>query len=88
MVGTAEGALPIPGDVKLSRLVSDHAGSYYTYVPLSATRGVYIFALAGEVTCEGTTLGRRDSKGIWGSERLVCLTGPTKTDVIFVETAM
>jgi quercetin 2,3-dioxygenase len=63
MVGAGEGALPIPGDVKLSRLVSDHAGTH-SYVPLSATHGVYIFALAGEVTCEGTTLGRRDSKGM------------------------
>jgi redox-sensitive bicupin YhaK (pirin superfamily) len=87
MVGTAEGALLIPGDVKLSRLVSDCAGTP-TYIPLSATHGVYVFALDGEVTFEGTTLGRRDSKGIWGSERLACLTGPTKTDVISAKTAM
>ena len=40
------------------------------------------------MTCDGTMLGRRDSKGIWGIEQLTCQTGAMKTDVIFVETVM
>jgi len=73
--------------VRVSRLVSDRVG-LYTYVPASGEHGVYIFALDGEVTCEGTTLRRRDSKGIWGVEQLTCQTGPMNTDLIFVETVM
>ena len=86
MVGAGEGALPIPGDVKLSRLVSDHAGTH-SYVPLSATHGVYIFALAGEVTCEGTTLGRRDSKGM-GKRTPRLLNWPNEDRCDLIETAM
>ena len=87
LVGKGEGALPIPQDLKVSRLVSD-CSAIHTYVPVSHAHGVYTFVLDGEVTCDGTMLGRRDSKGIWGIEQLTCQTGAMKTDVIFVETVM
>ena len=87
LVGTDDGTVPVPQDVRVSRLVSDRVG-LYTYVPASGEHGVYIFALDGEVTCEGTTLRRRDSKGIWGVEQLTCQTGPMNTDLIFAETVM
>jgi hypothetical protein len=68
-------------------LVSD-CWAIHTYLPVSNAHGVYTFVLDGEVTCEGTMLGRRDSQGVWGIEQLTCQTGAMKTDVIFVETVM
>lgn len=66
LVGKADGALPIPQDLRVSRLVSD-CSAIHTYAALSNTHGVYTFVLDGEMTCEGTTLGRRDSKKAYGA---------------------
>ena len=82
-----DGMMPIPQDAKVSRLVSDRAGDY-TYRAASEHHGLYTFVLDGEFTCEGTLLGRRDSKGIAGAGAVRCRTGNGKTDVLFVETVM
>lgn len=86
LVGNADGALRVSQDVKVSRLVTDEATTV-DYVPTAATHGVYAFVLDGQVDCRGTTLGRRDSTGIWGAERITFKTGDQETDLMIVETA-
>ena len=87
LLGEDEGALPIPQDVRVSRLVSDRAQTH-TYIPASGAHGVYAFLVEGEMSCDGTNLGPRDSNGIWDADKLTCETSPSKTDVLFVETIM
>ncbi len=87
LVGKADGALPIPQDLRVSRLVSDRAATH-TYIPTSPAHGVYTFVLEGEMNCGGTALGRRGSTGIWGVDQLSCETGAANTDVLFAETIM
>ena len=86
LVGNADGALRISQDVKISRLVSDTSMAL-DYSPASKLHGVYAFVLEGEVDRDGTTLGRRDSTGIWGAEQIHFTTGPQETDLLIVETA-
>jgi redox-sensitive bicupin YhaK (pirin superfamily) len=86
LVGNVDGALRISQDVKVSRLVSDTAMTL-DYLPTSTLHGVYAFVLEGEIAYDGTTLGRRDSTGIWGAERIPFRTGAQETDVLIVETA-
>jgi len=81
------GIVPIPQDAKVSRLVSDAPGNF-TYRAKSERHGQYTFVLGGELTCDGTLLGRRDSKGIADAVEVNCQTGTGKTDVLFVETVM
>jgi quercetin 2,3-dioxygenase len=87
LVGDADGALPIAQDVRISRLISNHPGSY-TYSPRSEEHGVYAFVLEGEMRCADTLLGRRDSAGIWGTRSIACETTLDETDVLFVETIL
>jgi len=86
LVGNADGALRICQDVKISRLVSDKTQTF-TYEPTSTAHGVYAFVLDGEVQWGQTTLGRRDSAGIWGKESVQFRTSPQDTDMLIVETA-
>jgi quercetin 2,3-dioxygenase len=69
LVGKADGALPIPNDIRISRLVTD-AGSNHTYTPRSSSHGTYVFVLEGGLRCADTLLGRRDSAGTWGVEAI------------------
>ena len=57
------------------------------YVPASDLHGVYAFVLEGEVERDGTALGRRDSTGVWGAERIQFRTGEQETDMLIVESA-
>ena len=86
LVGNNAGALPIPQDVRVSRLTSD-AAQVHTYEPASLHRGLYIFVVEGEVDCSGTSLRRRDSIGVWDSGAVTLRTGTTPTDVLIVESA-
>jgi redox-sensitive bicupin YhaK (pirin superfamily) len=86
LVGNADGAVRVAQDVKVSRLVSDRAMTV-DYVPTSDLHGVYAFVLEGEVERDGTTLGRRDSTGVWGAERIQFRTGVHETDMLIVESA-
>jgi redox-sensitive bicupin YhaK (pirin superfamily) len=87
LVGSDQGAVPAPQDAKVSRLVSDGPGTYH-YRPRSPEHGVYAFVLEGEMRCDGTLLERRDSKGIWGVDEIVCQTGAGDSDILFVETIL
>jgi redox-sensitive bicupin YhaK (pirin superfamily) len=87
LVGDADGALSIPQDVRISRLISDSNKSY-SYGPRSSAHGVYVFALEGELRCGGTLLGRRDSAGIWNTDKIACQVTADATDVFFIETIM
>jgi quercetin 2,3-dioxygenase len=87
LIGEADGALPIPNDIRISRLVSD-AGGKYTYKPRSPSHGTYVFVLDGNLRCAATSLGRRDSTGIWGVEEIDCEVAADATDVLFVEVAI
>jgi len=88
LVGDSDGALRVEQDVRISRLVGDRPADY-EYRPRSIGHGVYLFVIEGEVQCQGTTLGRRDSIGVWGqSSPLACRTGAGGADVLFVETIM
>ena len=87
LVGEADGALPIPNDIRISRLAAD-AGSKHTYRPRSSSHGTYVFVLDGDLSCAGILLGRRDSTGIRGVEAIDCQATADATDVLFVEVAM
>jgi len=87
LVGEADGALPIPNDIRVSRLITD-AGGKHTYKPRSSSHGIYVFVLEGRLRCGDTLLGRRDSAGIWGVDEIECLTTADATDVLFVEVMM
>jgi redox-sensitive bicupin YhaK (pirin superfamily) len=87
LVGDQDGALPIPQDVRVSRLISDRPGSY-VYRPRSGSHGVYAFVLEGEARCADALLGRRDSLGVWGAQSISCEATADGTDVLFVETIM
>ena len=87
LVGEADGALPIPNDIRISRLITD-AGGRQTYKPRSSSHGTYVFVLEGSLSCGDTQLGRRDSTGVWGVEDIECRAGADATDVLFVEVMM
>jgi redox-sensitive bicupin YhaK (pirin superfamily) len=87
LIGATPGAVPIPQDFRVSRLVGDRA-QRHTYRPASRAHGVYIFVVAGEIGCAGMELGRRDSAGVWDVDEIICETGPGPSDVLFVETIM
>lgn len=86
LIGKADGALRVSQDVTVSRLVSDQE-TVVEYRPSSTNHGVYVFTLEGEVTCNGTTLGRRDSAGIWGADCISLKSGAEEADLLIVETA-
>jgi len=87
LIGHAPGALSVPQDATVSRLMTDRVGSF-TYKPRSRQHGVYAFVLEGEILCDGTLLGHHDSKGIWDAEAISCQTGTGNTDVLLVETVL
>jgi hypothetical protein len=87
LIGDAPGAVQIAQDARVSRLVSDGPGTF-RYRPRSAGHGVYAFVIDGTLDCDGTPLKRRDSKAVWGVDKIVYETGRGDTDVLFVETIM
>jgi redox-sensitive bicupin YhaK (pirin superfamily) len=87
LVGEADGALPIPQDVRISRLISDGPGPY-VYQPRSAGHGLYVFVLEGGVACAGETLGRRGSMAFTGGEAIELHTTEDDTDLLIVETIL
>jgi quercetin 2,3-dioxygenase len=87
LVGEADGALPIPNDIRISRLITD-AGSKHTYKPRSSSHGTYVFVLEGDLDCADTLLGRRDSSGICGVDEIECQATADATDVLLVEVMM
>lgn len=86
LVGDADGALPIPQDVRVSRYVAD-AATQCTYPTISPRHGVYAFVIEGAATFNGTSLGRRDSAAVWGVDTVDFAT-EGNADVLFVETLM
>jgi redox-sensitive bicupin YhaK (pirin superfamily) len=87
LVGDGDGALPIPQDIRVSRLVTD-AGKAFTHKLRSPSHGVYVFVLEGALTVDGTSLGRRDSFGVWGVDQIDIGTTADATDVLLIETLM
>jgi quercetin 2,3-dioxygenase len=66
---------------------TDAAGTC-EYKLASANHGVYAFVVEGSVTCNGTALGKRDSTGIWSTDKVTIQTGAEKSDILIVETIM
>jgi quercetin 2,3-dioxygenase len=87
LVGDADSALPMPQDLRVSRLVTD-AGKKLAYTPRTVRHGVYIFILEGSARIGGNVLDRRDSMGIWGVESLHIEAAADATDALIVEAAM
>jgi redox-sensitive bicupin YhaK (pirin superfamily) len=87
LVGEADGALPIPNDIRVSRLITDNGGKHI-YKPRSSSHGTYVFVLEGGLRCGKTLLGRRDSAGIWGTDEIESCATADATDVLFVEVMM
>jgi quercetin 2,3-dioxygenase len=87
LIGDAPGAVPVPQDAIVSRWTSDGVRSF-RYRPRSHAHGVYVFVLEGTLRCDGTALNRRDSKGVWDADEVVCESGDGVTDVLFVETIL
>ena len=87
LIGEEPGSVPISQDARVSRLVTDKPGAFH-YRLRSRGHGVYVFSIDGTLNCDGTTLKRGDSKGIWNSDEIICETGRGDTDVLLVETVM
>jgi quercetin 2,3-dioxygenase len=87
LVGGPDGALPIDQDMKVSRLSSDTAAAY-EYKPASSKNGVYAFVFEGGMNWGGVDLGKRDSAGAWGTDKISFRTGQGNSDILFVETVM
>ena len=87
LVGEAADALPIPQDVRVSRLVSDQP-TEVNYRPVSRRHGVYAFVIEGEARVQGAALARRDSLGTWDVEAVPLRTGAGHNDLLIVETVM
>jgi quercetin 2,3-dioxygenase len=86
LIGDADDALPVPQDLRVSRLITDRPGAY-TYTPSSPDHGTYVFVKDGQLRCGDVSLGRRDSLGISGVDKIECDVADS-TDVFFVETVM
>jgi redox-sensitive bicupin YhaK (pirin superfamily) len=82
-----DGALPLSQDARVSRLIADKPAAH-VYRPRSPGHGIYTFVLEGALDCDGTELERGDSKALSGVDQIICRTGSTRTDVLFVETIM
>jgi rubredoxin/redox-sensitive bicupin YhaK (pirin superfamily) len=87
LVGEAPGALPIPQDVRISRLTTD-APLTQICEPASPRHGVYVFVLKGAAECAGVLLSPRDSMGLTGGKPFALRTAPDHTDVLLVETIL
>ncbi len=86
LVGDGDDALPVPQDLRVSRLVTDRKGTF-SYTPRPTDHGVYVFVVEGSLRCSGAVLGRRDSLGVMGAPNIELEAADT-TDVLIVETAM
>jgi quercetin 2,3-dioxygenase len=82
-----DSSMPIVQDLKISRLDTDAAGAY-EYKLASANHGVYAFVVEGSMTCNGVALGKRDSTGIWATNKVTFQTNAEKSDILIVETIM
>jgi quercetin 2,3-dioxygenase len=87
LIGNVPGALPIPQDVRISRLVTDTSMTH-TYQPSSPYHGVYVFVIKGAAECAGVMLSSRDSMGLTGGQSFSLRTAPDHTDILFVETIL
>lgn len=85
LVGDAPGALPIPQDVRVSRLSTD-GPMLQRYQPASPGHGVYLFVLEGSVECADVSLTRRDSMALFGGEAFAFRTRAGRSDILLVET--
>lgn len=87
LIGDGDGALPIPQDLRVSRLIAD-SGRSFSYRPRTQSHGAYVFVREGIVRCAGTELGRRDSMGISDVDTVEIEVLEDDTDVLIVETIM
>ncbi|WP_431281756.1 pirin family protein [Humitalea sp. 24SJ18S-53] len=87
LVGDSDEALPIPQDLRVSRLIAD-AGRSFPYRPRTRSHGLYVFVREGAVICGGMALGRRDSTGVWDVDEISLEIVEDDTDVLIVETIM
>jgi len=80
-------SMPIDQDLSISRLDSDAPGTY-EYKLKSSSHGAYVFVVEGSATLDGVLLGKRDSVGVWDTDRITLQTGAEKSDILIVETIM
>jgi redox-sensitive bicupin YhaK (pirin superfamily) len=82
-----DSSMPIVQDLKISRLDSDASGTH-EYKLASGNHGVYAFVIEGSMTWNGVSLGKRDSAGVWATDKITFQTRTEKTDILIVETIM
>lgn len=89
LVGDSDDALPIPQDMRVSRVMAD-AGHTFPYALRSRGHGAYVFVCEGSVKCGDVTLGRRDSIGLWNREDAPITIEVLEdgSDILIVETVM
>ena len=89
LVGDADTALPIPQDLRVSRLMAD-VGRSFTYTLRSKAHGAYVFVREGSATVDGVVLGRRDSAGLSDRDDLTFSieVGEDDSDIMIVETIL
>lgn len=86
LVGDADGAIPVAQDLRVSRLVTDEAGSY-RYAPRSSAHGTYVFVVEGTLESDVAKLERRDSFGVSGLDEIRFKVSDN-ADVFIVETVL
>ncbi|MBZ9939224.1 pirin family protein [Mesorhizobium sp. BR1-1-16] len=87
LVGNADGALPIPQDLRVSRLIADK-GRTFRYAPRTLGHGTYVFVREGRIGCSGTELGHRDSMGLSSVDGFDIEIIDDDSDILIVETVM
>ncbi len=87
LVGDADDALPLPQDLRVSRLMADK-GRSFSHRLRTTSHGVYVFVREGAISCDGTVLGRRDSMGVRAADSIKIEVLDDDSDVMLVETIM
>jgi len=91
LVGDADTALPIPQDLRVSRLLGD-AGRSFSHRLRSTGHGAYVFVREGGAQVGGVTLGRRDSAGFRDRDEddleIAIEIKEDDSDILIVETIM
>ncbi len=80
---TKVGALAINQNAYLSRIDLE-PGAAYTYTLNDATRGLYLFLIAGAVECAGEHLGKRDALAMTETDTAV-VKASAKSELLFIE---
>ncbi|MCX5581712.1 pirin family protein [Kaistia terrae] len=87
LVGDGDNTLPIPQDLRVSRLIADK-GQNFPYALRTLSHGIYVFVREGRINCNGVELGYRDSMGLSDLATVSIDILDDDSDVLLVETIL